>query len=402
MQSNLWRSNRAEVPPGNATSGERGSALVWALLFSLIVSGMIVSHSAFMASNRRQNDVRYRTQPLSDTFARSGMTDALAWFRKQATQPVTSYAPLRDPLGDPPILDTLDPTIGLVREFQVHGDLWGRYEVRTDEVSDISQQRGITQAGSVWELAGRGAVYQRIDPSKPFDAAPNRIVSVTSLQAELRGIPLLPPASAAVIVDKRENLILDNGAKVGGGSRPAIVYRQPIDLPPVYLDPDHDPLDNLLPLALVTGIPTELLIPILDLTPRTWIGMGMDDLRALADYVVPAGTVNRPVRDGSVVYVGGDLLVDAAHPLQGRMLLVVQGELRFGVGNDSNFEGFVYAKGDIILKGPVRFRGTVMGASRVKIYAGADIVHDQNVIQTLKSELARYRLSRQLRETATH
>ena len=57
---------------------ERGTALVWALLFVILTSGMIVSHSVFLASNRRDVDVRYRHQTLAATIARKlGLTGAL-------------------------------------------------------------------------------------------------------------------------------------------------------------------------------------------------------------------------------------------------------------------------------------------------------------------------------------
>ena len=105
---------------------EEGSILIWALLFSIIASAMIVSHSTYMAANRREMHVRFEHATLSDNFARSGLTDALAWYQRQPVQPVGTFSPQLDPSGDPPLLDTLDPTVGLVREFEVRGSLWAR------------------------------------------------------------------------------------------------------------------------------------------------------------------------------------------------------------------------------------------------------------------------------------
>ena len=123
-------------------SSEEGSILVWALLFSIITSAMIISHSTYMAANRREMHVRYENVSLADSFARSGLVDSLAWFQRQPTQPVQTFTPQLTPEGDPPLFDTLDPTIGLVREFEVRGNLWARYEARTNEAFDISSQRG--------------------------------------------------------------------------------------------------------------------------------------------------------------------------------------------------------------------------------------------------------------------
>ena len=53
----------------------------------------------------------------------------MGWFRKSPTQPVATFAPVRNLSVSPQILETNDPDIGLMREFQISGPIWGRYEV---------------------------------------------------------------------------------------------------------------------------------------------------------------------------------------------------------------------------------------------------------------------------------
>ena len=62
--------------------------------------------------------------------ADAGIVDAYAWLRRQQVQPVTTFAPRRDLAAVPPVNETDDPTLGLVREVELLPSLWGRYEVR--------------------------------------------------------------------------------------------------------------------------------------------------------------------------------------------------------------------------------------------------------------------------------
>jgi hypothetical protein len=381
---------------------EAGSALIWSLLFVMIVAGMIVSHTTFMAANRRDADVRFRQKPLADSFARSGLTDALSWFRKQPVQPVTAFDPKLDPAGDPPLLETIDPTVGLVREFEIRGKLWGRYEVRRNEVLDISPQRSVPQAGSVWEVGGRGIVYEVVDPSRPFNAAPNRIVSITSLKTELRGVPLLLPTPAAVSVLDEKNIVLDNGSELDGGDKPAIVFRDPVPIGyTAPLDPDHDPADDLLARPVLSGTPISLSIATYDSSPEAVFSMRLDELRSIADHVVQGSTaLSRPFRDDSIVFVSGDVLVPAGRRLRGRVLLIVDGNIYLAPDNDSDFEGLVYVTGAMVMKGRARFKGAIV-ARLFKIYADAEVVYDESVLQRLQGAVARYRMPRTLRDGGT-
>ena len=98
---------------------ERGVALALALLFTFIASSVIVSGTIMLRANANSGEVRFRRDSQAAQFARSGLTEAMSWFRRQTGQPVTKFEPLRDDNATPPILDTDDPEIGLVRQFRI-------------------------------------------------------------------------------------------------------------------------------------------------------------------------------------------------------------------------------------------------------------------------------------------
>lgn len=268
---------RSSSRPGapRPTAGEQGSILIWAMLFAIITSAMIVSHSTYMAANRREMNVRFEHATLSETFAKGGLTDSLTWFQRQPTQPVTSFAPKLEPNGDPPLLDTLDPTIGLVREFEVRGNIWARYEVRTEEVFDISTQRSLTTPGMVWDIGSRSFLFYRHDPTKPFDEGPNRVMATTYLRTELQGLPIVPPASAAIGVDDPMLVELGPNVDVLGEGGPAIAYPDgetaPTEFGPGTLDG---------PVVAQIGY---------DAGVEEVFSMHSEQLRSLSDYVVEEG-----------------------------------------------------------------------------------------------------------------
>ena len=127
----------------------------------------------------------------------------LGWFRKSPVQPVTAFTPVLDPAASPPVLETNDPVVGLMREFQISGPIWGRYEVwkqwdadpdpqrlawrQRMQAQDISARVGATGNGNVWKLKSVGFVFRRIDPNVAFDQYPNQVL----------GTDILTPRTAA-------------------------------------------------------------------------------------------------------------------------------------------------------------------------------------------------------------
>ena len=108
---------------------ESGVALILGILFTIVVTGMVLSGSLVMEAHRSKTETSFRLHGQALQFARAGLIEGLGWFRKSKTQPVTDFDPVFDPGANPPVLETIDPEIGIVREFQISGSVWGRYEV---------------------------------------------------------------------------------------------------------------------------------------------------------------------------------------------------------------------------------------------------------------------------------
>src|SRR5690606_18676464 len=150
----------------------RGIAFVLGFFFAIIVAGLVATGTLVLSSTRTRTEVNFRLHGQAAQFARAGLTEALGWFRRQTTQPVTVFAPVLDTTVTPPVLDTMDPDVGIVREFEIAGVIWGRYEVwkawagdpdperlawrQQVQVEDISAERGIAGAGNVWRVRSVG------------------------------------------------------------------------------------------------------------------------------------------------------------------------------------------------------------------------------------------------------
>lgn len=292
---------RSDLATHSSRSGEEGAVLLWALMFTIVTAAMIVSHTTFLAAHRREMHVRFEHVTLADNFARSGLSDALAWMQRQPNQPVVSFTPKLDPTGDPPMLETLDPTIGLVREFEVRGSLWGRYEVRRGETFDVSPERGSTAAGTVWDIGSRGFLFVREDAATPFNQKPNRVVATNYLRGEVRGIQLVPPAQAAVVVDDPANVIIGPNATILGGSGPGIAYPGSMSAPVV-------------PTGQVTG--ASAMVPIVNYGNELSrvFAMHLGQLEAVSDFVVDADAAAATAAAAGSGGNGGAALPGAQEP----------------------------------------------------------------------------------------
>lgn len=367
--------------------------LVWALFFVSLTTGILVAHSFEMSANRRVMDTRYRRVDLANTIAESGLTDATAYLRRQTVQPVTTFAPQLDLASDPPVNDTSDPGVGLVRDFEVNGNLWGRYEVRNDETIDVSVHYG-EPPGTVWDVGARGYLYEIQDPSRAYDQAPNRVISTQAVRTEVRGMNLNLPTDTAIVVEDPSQVDMRGNGTIDGSGGPAVAYKDPgIPLPLPIFD------------ISISGSPIGVSILGLDLSVDSIFGMREDKLRNLADLVLhsPRQLIGRRLND-QAVYVPSDLdLTPGGLSLRGRMLLIVDGNLTAVDGNASNFAGVVYVKGDAVIEGPFTFVGTMIVHGLFKIGGSADTVvikSDPATVTALQTSLSQYRISRDKRPAA--
>lgn len=395
--------------------------LVWALIFVVVTSGMVVSHSIRMASSRRELDTMLDRRLLARTVAKSGVVDALSWFRSQPTQPVSSFAPLCDPYGDPPRMDTIDAAMGLVRDFEIRGNLWGRYELRRTDMQDVTGQRGMTGTGKAWAMQARSYVYRVVDPGKPFDQAPNRIVAMDTVATEICKFGMSIPASAPVIAQDPEALFVYENVVINGGSGAAVVYGNgPLDAKD-YTDPVTTPvassIDGLAPapispirisvdpvfsvLATLTGTTSMLRQPSLALDLGRIFGTRPEDLRAFADIVVSDGSGLSGLKEvsGKVVFIAGDLQIDQGVNLDGTAI-VVYGSLGVPINpTPTKISGVIYVEGDAKILGNFTLDGVLIVKHTLSLGTsggGPDVVINSSppTVTALQSELRAYRLRR--------
>ena len=127
---------------------------------------------------------------------------------------MTTFDPANDPTATPPRLETIDPTIGLVREFEIQGSLWGRYEIRHEDAKEIAAEAGSgLTPGSLWEVGVRSYIYRVADSTKPFNESPNRLLSTQMLKSEFRFMTVVPPANAAICCDEPSSVVIGKSAR---------------------------------------------------------------------------------------------------------------------------------------------------------------------------------------------
>jgi hypothetical protein len=382
-------------------TAERGSALVWALFFVTLITGVLIAHSLEMSANRRTMDTRYRRVDLAKNVAESGLTEGAAYLRRQPTQPVTVFAPQLDLAADPPLNETLDPSIGLVREFEVSAGLWGRYEIRKDQALDVSPNYG-EPPGTVWDIEARGYLYERTDAQKRFDQRPNRVISEQKVRTEMRGLPVQVPAPSAVVVMNPSQVTMLGNAEILGNGMPAIGYCKPAGALVVPV------LD-----VTITGSPLSIAINDLSIAVKDVFGVRSEQVRNLSDIVLasPRQIYGHVANDIAVYAPGGLTLPAAGAALRGRMLLFVDGDFTAMSGNNSDFSGVLYVTGNAAIEGPFRFRGAMIVAGTLRVgqtssgwVSAQDLVsigNDQTAVQKLREALARYRISKDMRPSTS-
>lgn len=401
-------------------ASQRGAALVWALFFIALVTGILVSHSLEMTANRQTMDTRYRRVDLAKNIAESGLTEATAYLRRQSTQPVLSFAPQLAPEADPPRNETLEPDLGLVREFEVQGSLWGRYEIRKDRAIDVSANYG-EPAGTAWDVEARGYLFQRADAQKRFDQKPNSVISVQTVRTELRGLPVQVPGNAAVVVLDPTKLTMLTGSSISADGKPGVGYRKPeaTSLAASTATEEHESRGSsereehsrreealARNADKVAGMPKSVALEDLSLEVQDVFRLRTEQVRNLSDVVLanPKQIYGKVVKDLAVFSPSGLVLSADGSALRGRMLLFVDGDFIAQSGNNSDFSGVLYVNGDAAIEGPFQFHGTMVVTGTLKVGGTSDmvsIVNDQASVTTLRDALSRYRLSKDLRPPAT-
>ena len=355
---------------------------IMAILFMLIVSGLLAIQLSKATIGRQ---LTYHGQAINA--AQAGLVESLSWFRRQPSQPVSSFSPVLDSSQTPPVNDTDDPSVGLVRDYEISdlGSVWGRYEVRLARVRDVSGARGQAATGAVWLVDSVGIVYVKADKNKPHDQSPNRVLTRAYARTELRRLSLVLPANAALSSARGDNIDTDAATRVlGGGSGIGVAYPSSTGSP--SLSGSVDGLMN-----------TSVVDPYNDSIEEIF-GVGQQDLVGMAD-VVAANAADLPTKlpEMSLIVVTGDAIFTSANPLVGSGLLVVLGDLEMQSGSLSSFNGLIYTTGDYDQGSPSQVSGAVVSRGQVNLRSSGDfseVYYDPAILSQIMLHIGQYRFSR--------
>lgn len=395
----------AAPDPAAATGrcGERGVALILGIFFTIIVLGITVTGALVLRSHQAQTKTSFVMHGQSMQFSKSGLIEALGWMRKQTAQPVLAFAPQLDPSATPPILDTLDPDIGIVREFQITESIWGRYEVwkewegdpdptrlawrRQMQSEDISCTRGNLTPGSVWRVRSIGYVFRRSDSGAAFNEAPNQVLGHEMAVVEARRLALQPPGQAALCSRNASGVQVLTRGRVLGGSTAAGLYRL-TGTGSVTVTGTG---------ATLTGSPGNSAAATYDDSFDAVFGVSLDELKAMADYNVTAvADFPSPVPIDSVIVCNTGITFTSTQPLRGTGVVVVLGNTTIGQGSYSSFSGLLYVQGNLTVREPSEIQGAVVVTGTVTVQGASDyatITYDDGTLNRLRQEVGTYRLS---------
>lgn len=374
------------------------------VMFALVAAGIVLTGAILLRAHQTKTEVNFRTRGQASQFARAGLIEALGWFRKQSAQPVLTFQPRLDLVANPPVTETADPEIGLVREFQISGSVWGRYEIwrqwdadpiperlawrRLMQVRDVSTERGAAGSGSVWLVKSVAHVFRRNDVAKAYNEQPNHVLGTATVETELRRLTLVPPGMAAVCVGTARGSRITDKVNIQGATGAAVYLRAGNGTPSVS--------GGAITVGGVVGSTSY------DDTTQAVFGVSEEDLRGLADdRITQASAFPATLPARSLYHVTVPTLdFTSTRRLDGNGIVYVSGDVDFQGGNMSFFTGLLFVHGNVTMRETLEFNGTLICTGTVNIEGSADwinITYDDGSLNTLRTEIGQYRLSGAIR-----
>ena len=408
-------------------SSSGGTLLLLVVVVSIMLSGlMLAAHITYRASRRTiEHELNYHGQAVNA--AKAGLVDALSWYRRQTVQPVETFTPVRDLSQSPPVNETDDPDIGLVREYQIstRDHIWGRYEVRARISADITSERNLGGQGRCWYLESKGYVFERLDPDyAPADfyayyelsdglqkrklaggtyvtesTTPNgtleeradvgvvRILSQATMGTELRRLSVVPPADGAICARRGDSVTMGNRARVNGGSGHGLVC------------PGGTGWFNIYGGAEISGSPATGTAP-----PETYLldmedvfGVSSQELRSVSDiYTDDPSTLPDVMPEYGLVFIDSSVTWTETNPLRGTAIVYVNGNVTLDTNSSTYFSGILYVEGNYVQRAPSLVNGTVLVNGSVMVSGLGDyseVNFDPDVRSRLLSVSGQYRFS---------
>jgi hypothetical protein len=398
---------------------ESGSAIIVALVAAVVLAAMVTAGAKYLVFTSKSSEKLFESNDQAYNVARAGLIDALSWFRRQPAQPVPNFAPQRDLLAVPPINETDNPAVGLVRNYPITSSLWARYEVRLqvvgdmNTIQDVTQSRGMPGAGpgTVWQITSHGYVFRRNykNPADPVanewnEAAEwnnaehrptgndadgrNELLNRITLVTEIRRLTIITPGPAALCARAGSTISLGNRSRVTGGTTTGVCYAQGTGTPTVT--------------GSLSGTPSQAALAGYADDWTDVFGMPLQDLLAMPDVKVRnVADLPNPLPDYSLTYYQGDVVFTSATPLRSSAaVLIVDGNLTLAANSNSFFNGFIYVRGNFVQQAPSSIRGTVAVRGTANVSGLGDyseVWADRPLLTEIMQRMGQYRLSQAIR-----
>jgi hypothetical protein len=391
---------------------QRGYVLISVIVaVSLVLLTLLVASTyAQLGSRLLMLQLTYQGQALN--IAQAGLVEGADWFRRQATQPVPTYNPIRNLAANPPVDDTDTVTVppSIVRDFLVSapGHIWGHYEVKTGNaatgtgVLDVSQSRKgpLASIGSIWQLESTGVVYVRNDSnlSTLYNQSPNQVLATRTVRSEIQKLSCRLPDSAGLSIPVSSNSAVTIGsndwhARVVGGPTGRGVSSNSGTAPHVNVG-GGSILSGTGPWSNGAAAGAFSMNTVFGVTSQS-------DIVAVADITVnDEALLPSPLPQMQMIFInkGGNVLFNSTNPLSGSGILIVNGNLTID-GGPSSWNGIIYVTGTYTQNGPSTVSGSVIVAGASAVIDGGsgdfgEIYWDPFMFNQVQQQLSQYRFSR--------
>ncbi len=392
-----------------------------AVVSVLLLGAMIASGTQSSLALDKGSESGATAPVRAREIALAGVAEALSWFRRQNVQPVTTFAPRLDLAANPPINETMDPDVGLVREYEVTPGVWARYEVRiatpaepftdvngngfhdgsepfTDSndngawdpaagVQDVSSHRGQTAGGAVWLVESHGFLYRRPRADLPLGEGANWRIASNAVATELRRLALTTPAAAAICAKRGSRVTIGARARIRGGSAVGIAHHPSNGTPTLQAESEVD------------GAPATTSVPGWRSGLKGVFGVTLSDLKGMADAAVTdASVLPGNLGEYTLTVIEGNVVFDKDRPLRGTGIVIVKGTCTIASGSNSFFNGMLWCSGRLEINGPCYLRGIFIGQSYIDVRGAggdfAEIEYDGGIVDDLLTRMGTYRRSK--------
>ena len=383
-------------------NSERGTALIFSLMFTTVVVGIVLTGTLTLKSQIVHNRTLFITNYQAVMAARSGLTEAHSWLRRQTSQPVTAFEPVRDTLANPQILDTEDQDIGMVRAFRLAGNRWARGEGGKQwdsdpdpdrlawrqqfQCRDISAAKTGDGAGTAWRLRSVGYVYRKIDEDVAFNAEPNLVLATELAETDVLRSVITLPGDAAVNVAAGNNCHINTYGRIRGGVAAGIYYPENTGRPTTGSRRQRR----------VRGTPRLAAGVTYEDSYEDVFGMTFPDLSSMADQAVSSPeNFPSPVEENSLTVAdAGNITFNSSNPLSGTGIVVIRGNVTISPGSNSLFTGLLYVDGSLTVRAPCVINGSVICTGNMTVQGSSDyatIRYDGDALENLMNALGNYR-----------